>query len=303
MVASKLASRMGDMPSTERPASKRGGQIERGEAKHTNGQIKDISMASNSVQRVNKCRKARKMSSLRRSLLCGLNTPDSSISIEIEDEESTVKGNSHFNLRVNDSLTFKTLSAVDVRSSLEHRSNNQFGETKELGDSLVNCGLKLSETSEEQQTTSVATKQSRTTAGQVRQATNHDRAQSSIAELLDEVGRCQPFGLEWEPIELESHWTSFVQLANQAVSSPLLKSMDDCQVSANEADEEEQEEDEDEDKRQERASSLKVQQDAIWELLSTEVAYIKLLRVLIELFLGTLSKLQREHRLLEVSLI
>lgn len=46
--------------------------------------------------------------------------------------------------------------------------------------------------------------------------------------------------------------------------------------------------------------NLKIQQDAIWELCSTEVNYLKRLRVVIDLFLSSLLELQRESQLLEI---
>lgn len=58
---------------------------------------------------------------------------------------------------------------------------------------------------------------------------------------------------------------------------------------------------EEEQQQQQQHQRLKIQQDAIWELLSTELFYIKRLAVVIDLFLATLLTLQRHSFLLEVS--
>lgn len=55
------------------------------------------------------------------------------------------------------------------------------------------------------------------------------------------------------------------------------------------------------DSKNNQLANLKIQQDAIWELLTTEVFYIKRLKVIIDLFLNTLLSLQRESLLLDVS--
>jgi len=50
----------------------------------------------------------------------------------------------------------------------------------------------------------------------------------------------------------------------------------------------------------EARGNLKIQQDAIWELLTTEVFYMKRIRVIPDLFLATLAALQAHSILLEV---
>lgn len=46
--------------------------------------------------------------------------------------------------------------------------------------------------------------------------------------------------------------------------------------------------------------NLEGQQDAIWELLTTELAYLKRIRVIMDVFLAALSYLQRQSLLTEV---
>lgn len=52
-----------------------------------------------------------------------------------------------------------------------------------------------------------------------------------------------------------------------------------------------------------KISNLCKQQNAIWELLITEVSYMKRLQVIIDLFQATLTRLQRDALLKEVSLL
>lgn len=85
---------------------------------------------------------------------------------------------------------------------------------------------------------------------------------------------------------LEEHWTKLVSLdcctTSQESSSELESSL-----ATNEY------------LRPQR--NLKVQQDAIWELLSTELAYLKRIRVIIDVFLSALSYVQHHSLLCEVS--
>lgn len=79
---------------------------------------------------------------------------------------------------------------------------------------------------------------------------------------------------EEELLHLEDNWTDFVRLPTST-----------CQL--------------DEQQQQSlNGANVRVQQDAIWELLTSEVFYIKRLKVIIELFLTTLLRLQSSHALL-----
>lgn len=104
---------------------------------------------------------------------------------------------------------------------------------------------------------------------------------------------------EVDPYYLEENWTSFVQLNSQnhcpsattcaeqqRLHNP--DSLDNAQPGTVTKD-------------RNKLANLKIQQDAIWELLTTEVFYLKRLKVIIDLFLNTLFTLQRASLLLEVS--
>lgn len=92
-----------------------------------------------------------------------------------------------------------------------------------------------------------------------------------------------------DPFYLEENWSSFVQLDSSSCESNS-DTADSCtEQQAREL------------VLRQRANQ-KVQQDAIWELLSTEVFYIKRLKVVIYLFLNTLTILQQRSILLEVGI-
>lgn len=101
------------------------------------------------------------------------------------------------------------------------------------------------------------------------QQTGADRFPGRMSSREEESGMFQ----------LEESWTSFVQLEQQTD-----KDSNDERA-----------------KQQRERANLKIQQDAIWELLTTEAFYIKSLKVILDVFLATLASLQRHSLLLEVS--
>lgn len=83
---------------------------------------------------------------------------------------------------------------------------------------------------------------------------------------------------------LEQNWTDFVRIDSDEGSSGV--------PSADNSDSE---------SKLAIKNNLKIQQDAIWELLTSEVFYLKRLRVILNSFLETLARLQQNSLLLEVS--
>lgn len=82
-------------------------------------------------------------------------------------------------------------------------------------------------------------------------------------------------------LDLEESWTSFVRLPESANWSSSMKSKKNARKPTEAKD-----------------WNLRLQQEAIWELVSTEVSYIKRLKLIVDLFLVTLDRLQEKHSLL-----
>lgn len=108
-------------------------------------------------------------------------------------------------------------------------------------------------------------------------------------------------GAQVDSYYLEENWTSFVHLRStssafscyppQPPSTPIVERQNSDLTNSSTTS----------DRKNNQLSNLKIQQDAIWELLTTEVFYIKRLKVIIDLFLNTLLGLQRASLLLDVS--
>lgn len=81
---------------------------------------------------------------------------------------------------------------------------------------------------------------------------------------------------------LEKSWTEFVRLDDHEAAK-------------------EQAADSDSENKQTPRSNFEIQQDAIWELLTSEVFYLRRLQVILGVFLETLAELQQNSLLLEVS--
>lgn len=85
---------------------------------------------------------------------------------------------------------------------------------------------------------------------------------------------------------IEEHWTQIVPLTCCTASQDSSSELESGSVA-------------NEDLTSQR--NLKVQQDAIWELLTTELAYLKRIRVIIDVFLSALNYVQHHSLLCEVS--
>lgn len=112
-------------------------------------------------------------------------------------------------------------------------------------------------------------------------STTSPSAGNRCTELSERLSHHQqrPSNEEDSMFQLEESWASFVKFEQQA-------GRDDGPA---------------EELQRQRRANLKIQQDAIWELLTTEAFYIKRLKVIIDLFLATLTNLQQHSLLLEVS--
>lgn len=94
-----------------------------------------------------------------------------------------------------------------------------------------------------------------------------------------------------DPFQLEENWTKFVSLPSELNWSASCEALSSSQLDLSPTGCE---------RMKQRISNLKTQQDAIWELVKTELFYIKGLKAIIDVFMATLMELQQNSFLLEV---
>lgn len=132
----------------------------------------------------------------------------------------------------------------------------------------------------------------------------HDNEQERLIKIVDEILYKKTSGQNNNNFnnlfQLEENWTSFVNIVevdvdnnnnndNEHFSAANLSQDNTTRVGAliNSSC-----------NNNNNNNDLKIQQDAIWELYTTEVFYLRGLKVIIDLFLSTLNDLQKKHSLL-----